>query len=98
MQRFEDLERERPDMAAAARRLLWIPGAGFGYLATVRADGGPRIHPVNVTIADGCLFTFLVPSPKRDDLVRDGRYALHATGSETENDEIAISGRARRCE
>jgi hypothetical protein len=98
VRRFEDLERERPDMAEAARRLLSIPGVGFGYLATLRADGAPRIHPVNVAIVDGCLFSFLVPSPKRDDLERDGRYALHTTGSETENDEVAISGRARRCE
>ena len=94
MQTFADLERERPDMAAAARALLWVPGVGFGYLATVRQDGAPRIHPVNVTIVDGRLFAFLVPSPKRGDLVRDGRFALHTTGSETENDELAITGRA----
>ena len=98
MATFADLERERPDIAAAARRLLWIPGVGFGYLATVRADGAPRIHPVNVAIVTGRLFVFVVPSPKRGDLERDGRYALHTTGSETENDEVAITGRAIRRE
>jgi hypothetical protein len=91
---WADLEASAPDIAAAARRLLWIPGAGFGYLATVARDGSPRIHPVNVAIVDGRLVTFIVPSPKRGDLRRDGRFALHSTGSETESDEIAITGRA----
>lgn len=94
MHTFADLEASAPDMAAVARRLLWIPGVGFGYLATVGRDGAPRIHPVNVAIVEGRLVTFVVPSPKRADLERDGRYALHTTGSETESDEVAITGRA----
>lgn len=94
MQTWSDLEAEAPDIAAAARRLFWIPGFGFGYLATVGRNGAPRIHPINIAIVDGRLVTFVVPSPKRDDLRRDGRFALHAPGSETENDELAITGRA----
>lgn len=81
-------------MAAAARRLFWIPGFGYGYLATVRRDGAPRIHPVNIATVNGRLVSFIVPSPKLGDLLRDGRYALHAPGSETENDEIMVAGRA----
>lgn len=83
-----------PEMAAAGRRLLWVPGIGFGYLATVRPDGGPRIHPVNLVIANGRLLSFLVPSPKPEDLRRDGRYALHSTGSEAESDEFYVTGTA----
>lgn len=94
MQTWADLETAAPAIAAAARRLFWIPGMGLGYLATVGRDGAPRIHPVNIAIVDGRLVTFVVPSPKREDLRRDGRYALHAPGSETENDEAAITGRA----
>jgi hypothetical protein len=94
MHTWADLEHDEPDIAAAARRLFWIPGVGLGYLATVRRDGGPRIHPVNIAIVNGTLVTFVVPSPKREDLRRDGRYALHAPGSETETDEVAITGRA----
>jgi hypothetical protein len=92
MQHWSDLEAAEPAIAAAARRLLWIPGLGFGYLATVRADGGPRIHPVNLAIVDGRLVAFVGPSPKLRDLRRDGRFALHATGSADENDEVAITG------
>jgi hypothetical protein len=94
MQTWSDLEAAEPAMAAAARRLFWIPGVGLGYLATLRRDGAPRIHPVNIAIVDGRLVCFIGPSPKLGDLRRDGRYALHAPGSDTENDEIAITGRA----
>ena len=34
----------RPDLAEAGRRLLYQFGVGLGFLATVRADGGPRLH------------------------------------------------------
>jgi hypothetical protein len=91
---WADLEISAPSIAAAGRRLLWVPGTGFGYLATVRPDGGPRIHPVNVVIADGRLLCFVVPSPKLEDLQRDGRFALHSTGAENVNDEFYIAGRA----
>lgn len=67
---------------------------GFGYLATVDGHGAPRIHPVNLVISDGALLTFVVPSPKLADLRRDGRYALHSTGSADVNDELMLAGRA----
>lgn len=48
------------------------------YLATVRPDGGPRVHPVTPIIGAGHMFVFMEPtSPKGRDLQRDGRYALH---------------------
>src|SRR5688572_17751916 len=39
-------ERERPDLAAVGSTLLYQFGMGLGFLATVRADGGPRLHPI----------------------------------------------------
>lgn len=95
MATWAELEDAAPEVAAAARRLLFHPGFGFGYLATVRADGGPRLHPVNPVIAAGRLWVFVVPSPKLDDLRRDGRFALHSAGAEDVNDELYIDGRAR---
>jgi hypothetical protein len=94
MQHGSEFEAAEPAIAANAWRLFRIPGFGLGYLATIRKDGGPRIHPVNVEIADGRLVTFIGRSPKLDDLRRDGRFALHAPGSEEESDEAAITGRA----
>jgi hypothetical protein len=45
--------------------------------------------------ADGGLFCFVMPSPKRRDLERDGRYALHAYPPEHSDDEAYLAGRAR---
>jgi hypothetical protein len=48
------------------------------YLATVRKDGSPRVHPVTPIIGEGHLFVFMEPtSPKGQDIRRNGRYALH---------------------
>ncbi|HET8660860.1 MAG TPA: hypothetical protein VFM55_17890 [Micromonosporaceae bacterium] len=94
MATWDDLERSEPELAQAGRRLLFQPGVGFGYLATVRADGGPRVHPVMPLLADGRLQVFVVPSPKLADLRRDGRYALHSTGAADVPDEFYITGTA----
>ena len=69
-------------------------GPGFGYLATVRADGGPRVHPVSPVITDEGLYCFVIDSPKRRDLERDGRYALHSFPPEESDDEAYVAGRA----
>lgn len=84
-----------PRLAAAIRALIEQYGPGFGYLATVRADGGPRIHPVCPVVTDEGLFCFLIDSPKRRDLERDGRYALHSFPAEDSDDEAYLAGRAR---
>lgn len=81
-------------LAAQVRSLLYQYGQGLAYLATIRPDGGPRVHPVSPVIADGGLFCFLVPSAKRSDLERDGRYALHAFPPERSDDEAYLVGRA----
>jgi hypothetical protein len=46
-------------------------------------------------IADGGLFCFVIPSPKRRDLERDGRYALHSYPGDQTPDEAYLAGRAR---
>lgn len=91
---WEQFARREPDLATTAQRLLTVPGTGFGYLATVGADGGPRIHPVMPVWAAGSMFVFVGPSPKLRDLRRDGRYALHSTGSQDVDDELMVAGRA----
>src|SRR5437667_7673460 len=65
-----DFRRLRPDLAEAGRRLLYQFGVGLGFLGTVRADGGPRIHPICPLLTDDGLYAFLAPSLKRDDLRR----------------------------
>jgi hypothetical protein len=84
-----------PSLAAEVRALLEQYGPAFGFLATVRRDGGPRVHPVSPVIADGGLYCFVMASPKRRDLERDGRYALHAYPAENSDDEAYLAGRVR---
>ena len=79
---WREFEAEVPKFASAGRRLIYPMGPhgpGLGFLATTRADGGPRVHPVCPAIFEGGLYVFVMgTSPKRGDLVRDGRYAFHA--------------------
>jgi hypothetical protein len=68
----------RPDLAAAGQRLFYSFGIGLGFLATVRSDGGPRVHPICPILIDDHLWALIVPGPKLDDLRRDPRFALHS--------------------
>lgn len=94
MASWADLEIAAPELAAEGRRLFYQFGVGLGFLATVRKDGGPRLHPICPIVAEGGLYAFIIPSPKRDDLRRDGRYAMHSFPPEEVEDEFYVTGRA----
>ena len=95
MHSWGDVQRLRPDLATQAAELLYAFGVGLAFLGTVRADGGPRLHPICPLFAEGGLYAFIVPSPKRVDLLRDGRYALHSFPPETNEDAAYLTGVAR---
>src|SRR5207245_48344 len=96
MPRWEDFAAAAPALAEAGRRLLHPSRIGFGYLATVRQDGGPRVHPINPVIVDGGLYALIGPSLKQDDLLRSGRYALHSFAARDVDDEFYLTGQVRR--
>ena len=64
-----------PELAAfVAERLQAAPS----YLATVRASGAPRVHPVTPIFTAEGLYLFMEPaSPKGADLRERGWFALH---------------------
>ncbi len=67
------------------------------YLATIRPDGAPRVHPVTPIRGEGHLFVFMEPtSPKGKDLQRDNRYAIHCAVSDSSggSGEFFVAGRA----
>lgn len=76
-----DLGRLRPITTGSrgrrARDVLRVR-RGPGFLATVRKDGGPRVHPVCPIFIGQRLYLMVVPGPKLNDLRRDRRYALHS--------------------
>jgi len=94
MASWSEFTAAEPELAAALRALLQQYGPGMGYLATVRADGGPRVHPVSPVVTDNGLYCFVVNSAKRRDLERDGRYALHSYPPEESDDEAYVTGHA----
>ncbi len=77
-----------------ATRLLAAPS----YLATVRADGAPRVHPVTpIVTADG-LYVFMEPtSPKAADLRDRKLFALHngVPDNAGTGGEASVSGAGR---
>ena len=92
---WRDFKAERPELAEQGAELLYHFGVGLAFLSTVRADGAPRLHPICPLITDGGLYAFIVPSPKRRDLHRDGRYALHSYPLEDNEDAFYLTGSAR---
>ncbi len=77
MANWGEFTEAEPEMAKVLTSLLdWIP---ITYLATVRKDGAPRVHPICPILGDGRMFVAVNEnSPKRHDLKRDRRYAMHA--------------------
>jgi hypothetical protein len=92
MASWSEFAAAEPGLASGIRTLLQQYGPGMGYLATVRPDGGPRVHPVSPVITDEGLYCFVIDSPKRHDLERDGRYALHSYPAEESDDEAYLTG------
>ena len=88
-----ELMAAEPELAAfAADRLLAAPVA---YLATVRADGRPRVHPVTPVLTTVGLYVFMEPtSPKGRDLRERGWCALHnaVTDMSGSGGEVTVTG------
>lgn len=96
MSSWRELEAGAPEIAAAGRRLLQADGRGTAFLATVRNDGGPRVHPVMPVLAGDSLYVFVVNLGwKYRDLLRDGRYALHSSPTAGGGEEFYVTGPAR---
>jgi hypothetical protein len=85
-----------PELAEAGRSLLNQFGVGLAFLATVRKDSAPRVHPVCPVLSHDRLFVLITPtSPKLHDLRRDGRYALQTFPQpKPGGDEFYVTGRA----
>jgi hypothetical protein len=92
MTTWGELASDEPELAAySADRLNRAPA----YLATVRATGAPRVHPITPIVATDGLYVFMEPkSPKAADLRERGWYALHSGVPDMNGSggELMISG------
>src|SRR2546428_2532180 len=95
---WKEFATDERDLAETGRAFLFHgPGIGLAFLATVRKGGAPRLHPVCPVLSNDRLFVLVTPaSPKRHDLVRDGRYALQTFPQpKPGSDEFYVAGKAR---
>jgi Pyridoxamine 5'-phosphate oxidase len=97
---WRDLEQAEPEFAARVQRLF--DAGRHKTIATLRADGSPRISGIECEFAGGELrFGSMPEARKGADLRRDPRFALHGptfhpeTGHEADwPGEAKIAGRA----
>lgn len=89
---WRDFSAQQPELANQGAELLYHFGVGLAFLSTVRTDGGPRLHPICPQLTDDGLYAFVIPSPKRKDLHRDGRYAMHSFPMEDNEDAFYLTG------
>ena len=97
---WKDVEQAEPGFAARVRRLF--DGGRHKTIATLRADGSPRISGIECEFADGELKFGSMPGARKGaDLRRDPRFALHGPavhpqeGKEAQwPGEAKIAGRA----
>lgn len=76
MSRWSELERAEPAFAARVRERL--DSGKHKTMATLRADGSPRISGIEVEFQDGELVFGSMPGARKlADLLRDPRFALH---------------------
>lgn len=100
MTRWGDVERAEPEFARRVRALF--DAHRHKTLATLRADGAPRISGIEAAFEDGELTFGSMPNARKGaDLLRDPRFALHSAtvdpieGSEASwPGEVKVSGRA----
>lgn len=101
MPAWKEIEAAEPDFAARVRRLF--DAGRHKTIATLRADGAPRISGIECEFADGELRFGSMPGARKGaDLHRDARFAIHGPtvhpveGQEAEwPGEAKIAGRAR---
>lgn len=95
MTAWQDVERAVPEFAQRVRALF--DAHRHKTLATVRADGAPRISGIEVEFADGQVAFGSMPNARKGaDLRRDPRFALHsATVDPVEGAEARWPGEAK---
>ena len=100
MATWAEFEAEAPELALRVRRLF--DAGRHKTIATLRADGSPRISGIECAFVDGELqFGSMTGSRKGADLERDARFGLHGPtfhpveGKEAEwPGEVKVAGRA----
>src|SRR5215831_16395175 len=96
--RWSAFAEQEPELAAFGEARL---RAAPVYIATVRDDGMPRVHPVTPIFGAGGMYLFMEPtSPKGRDLRERGSFAMHNAVPDNDGTggEFWIAGRGASVE
>src|ERR687888_222862 len=99
MASWQDVAADAPEFAARVRKLF--QARKHKTMATLRADGSPRISGIETQFGEQVTFGSMTGSRKSADLKRDPRVALHSPSVDPPEDnpgawigEAKIAGRA----
>jgi hypothetical protein len=94
MTSWQDVQRDAPEFADRVRQVF---DAGVNkVLATLRADGSPRVSGIEAQFTDGELTFGSMPNARKGaDLRRDPRFALHAPSPDPPADNASWAGDAK---
>jgi hypothetical protein len=94
MARWSDVVADAPDFATRAQEAL-TRGRHL-TMATVRADGSPRISGTEIELSDGDLYIGSMPGARKAlDLIRDPRIAIHGATQDPPEDPTEWLGEAK---
>ena len=75
---WSEFEKADPDLAALV--LARFESHRHGVLATLKADGSPRLSGMETPVRSGHLWLAMTPGSRKEaDLARDPRFSLHST-------------------
>ena len=94
MATWKDVESAEPEFAARVRTIF---DAGENkIIATLRADGSPRVSGIETEFVDGELTFGSMPDARKGaDLLRDARFALHGPSPDPPEDKASWLGDAK---
>jgi hypothetical protein len=94
MARWQDVQDAEPEFAERVRRIF---DAGENkVIATLRADGSPRVSGIEAEFRDGELTFGSMPGARKGaDLARDPRFAMHGPSPDPPEDKTTWAGDAK---
>jgi hypothetical protein len=94
MATWKDVEDAEPEFAARVRRIF--ESGENKIIATLRADGSPRVSGIETEFRDGELTFGSMPNARKGaDLRRDPRFALHGPSPDPPEDKTTWLGDAK---
>ena len=90
MATWSEFKQSDPEMAEAGHASSTKSASGSRSSGRSARTAIARLHPVCPLLTDDEMYLFVIPSLKREDLLHDGRYALHSFPAH-DNEDASVS-------